>query len=165
MAPCLRSDERRARVTLVPETADVAQYFIAADIFVCTSRVESYPRIILEAMAWGLPIVTTPVFGIREQVREDVNRIFYEPRNVEALAAAISRLVANDELRERLAGSAVPTLDALTDFDSMVDQYGSIFIEAAPPSSTVAARGVAHVASGRQFALRTSASCHFVTHI
>jgi glycosyltransferase involved in cell wall biosynthesis len=127
------SDERRARVTLVPETADVAQYFIAADIFVCTSRVENYPRVILEAMAWGLPIVATPVFGIREQVREDVNGIFYEPGDVEALAAAISRLVANDELRERLAGNAVPTLDALTDFDSMVDQYGSIFIEAAAP--------------------------------
>jgi glycosyltransferase involved in cell wall biosynthesis len=127
------SDERRARVTLVPETADVAQYFIAADIFVCTSRVESYPRVILEAMAWGLPVVTTPVFGIREQVREDVNGIFYEPGDVEALAAAISRLVADDGLRERLAGNAVPALDALTDFDSMVKQYGSIFIEAAAP--------------------------------
>ena len=127
------SDERRARVTLVPETADVAQYFMAADIFVCTSRVESYPRVILEAMAWGLPIVTTPVFGIREQVRDDVNGIFYEPGDVDALAAAISRLVANDELRERLAGNAVPALDALTDFDSMVEQYGNIFIEAAAP--------------------------------
>jgi len=126
-------DERRARVTLVPETADVAQYFIAADIFVCTSRVESYPRVILEAMAFGLPIVTTPVFGIREQVRENVNGVFYEPGDVEALVAAISRLVADASLRERLAANAVPALDALTDFDTMVEQYGRIFVEAAAP--------------------------------
>jgi glycosyltransferase involved in cell wall biosynthesis len=80
-----------------------------------------------------LPIVTTPVFGIREQVREDVNGVFYEPGDVEALAAAISRLVADASLRERLAANAVPALDALTDFDAMVEQYGRIFVEAAAP--------------------------------
>ena len=115
------SDERRARVTIVPETDDVARYFLAADVFVCTSRVESYPRVILEAMAWGLPIVTTPVFGIREQVREGVNGLFYAPGDVDALAAAITRLVTDDALRARLAGNAVPALDALTDFDAMVE--------------------------------------------
>ncbi len=127
------SDERRARVTIVPETGDVARYFIAADVFVCTSRVESYPRVILEAMAWGLPIVTTPVFGIREQVREGVNGLFYAAGDVEALAAAITRLVTDDALRVRLAGNAVPALDALTDFDAMVEAYGRIFVEAAAP--------------------------------
>src|SRR6266498_3897110 len=71
--------QRRSRVTIVPETEDVARYLVAADVFACTSRVESYPRVILEAMAYGLPIVTTPVFGIREQVREGVNGVFYEP--------------------------------------------------------------------------------------
>ncbi len=126
-------DERRARVTLVPETDDVARYFLAADVFVCTSRVESYPRVVLEAMAWGLPIVTTPVFGIREQVREDVNGLFYEPGDVRSLAAAIARLVTDDALRTRLAGNAVPALDALTDFDAMVTQYGRLFVEAAAP--------------------------------
>ena len=127
------SDERRARVTIVPETDEVARYFIAADVFVCTSRVESYPRVILEAMAWGLPIVTTPVFGIREQVREDVNGLFYEPGDVAALAAAIARIVNDDVLRAKLAGNAVPALDALTDFDAMVEAYGRIFVEAAAP--------------------------------
>ena len=127
------SDERRNRVTLVPETGDVARYFIAADVFVCTSRVESYPRVILEAMAWGLPIITTPVFGIREQVRENVNGLFYEPGDVEALASAVARLVDDDALRARLAENAVPSLDALTDFDAMVAQYGRIFVEAAAP--------------------------------
>ncbi len=126
-------DERRARVGIVPETGEVARYFLAADVFVCTSRVESYPRVILEAMAWGLPIVTTPVFGIREQVREGVNGLFYEPGDVAALAAAISRLVTDDVLRTKLAGNAVPALDALTDFDAMVEAYGKLFVQAAAP--------------------------------
>ena len=125
--------ERRSRVTIVPETEGVARYFIAADVFACTSRVESYPRVILEAMAFGLPIVTTPVFGIREQVRERVNGLFYEPGDVAALAAALECLVVDRALRERLAANAVPALDALTDFDAMVSRYACIFVEAAAP--------------------------------
>jgi glycosyltransferase involved in cell wall biosynthesis len=125
--------DRRARVTVVPETDDVARFFAAADLFACTSRVESYPRVILEAMAWGLPIVTTPVFGIREQVREAVNGMFYAPGDVGALASALARLATDDALRARLASNAVPALDALTDFDAMVGAYGRIFVEAAAP--------------------------------
>ncbi len=126
-------EDRRARVEIVAETGEVAPYFVAADIFVCTSRLESYPRVILEAMAHGLPIVTTPVFGIREQVREDINGLFYEPGDHAALAGAIVRLVTDEALRARLARNAVPSLDSLTDFDAMVTRYGEIFIEAAAP--------------------------------
>jgi len=125
--------QRRSRVTIVPETEDVARYLVAADVFACTSRVESYPRVILEAMAYGLPIVTTPVFGIREQVREGVNGVFYEPGDVAALALALERLIADRAFRESLASNAVPALDALTDFDAMVERYARIFVEAAAP--------------------------------
>jgi glycosyltransferase involved in cell wall biosynthesis len=125
--------ERRTRTAIVRETADVARYFVAADVFACTSRVESYPRVILEAMAFGLPIVSTPVFGIREQVRENVNGLFYEPGDAAALARAIERLAHDDAERARLAANAVPALDALTDFDAMVSRYAQAFVEAAAP--------------------------------
>ena len=74
----LPNDSRR-RMGVVPETSSVGIYYSAADIFVCSSRLESYPRVILEAMAAGLPIVTTPVFGITEQVKEGVNAFLYKP--------------------------------------------------------------------------------------
>ena len=59
---------------MIPETGDTAVYWPAADVFCCTSRVESYPLVILEAMAAGLPIITTPVFGISEQVRPSASK-------------------------------------------------------------------------------------------
>src|SRR5262249_9450291 len=62
-----------SRIRIIPETSDVGLYYSAADLFVCASRIESFPKVILEAMAAGLPIITTPVFGIREQVRENIN--------------------------------------------------------------------------------------------
>lgn len=120
----------QARITIIPETSEVACYYRTADIFVCTSRIESYPRVILEAMAHGLPIITTPVFGIREQVREGVNALFYTPGNITELAERIELLIANRELRGSLAANSRHVLDGLPDYEDMVKAYAEIFSEA-----------------------------------
>jgi glycosyltransferase involved in cell wall biosynthesis len=120
----------RQRLEVVAETGDVAPYYRAADIALCTSRIESYPRVVLEAMACGLPIVTTPVFGIREQVREGINGVFYEPGDTRALAAALAALVEDGAQRQQLGSHSRPVLDSLTSFAEMLDGYGRIFGEA-----------------------------------
>jgi glycosyltransferase involved in cell wall biosynthesis len=119
------------RVRILPETADTARLYRAADVFVCTSRVESFPRVTLEAMAHGLPLVTTPVYGIAEQVRDGVNALQYEPGDVAGLAAALARLLEDEPLRLRLAAHAGHVLDCLNDFDDMAAAYAEIFREAA----------------------------------
>jgi len=101
----------------------------AADIFVCTSKVESFPRVILEAMAYELPIITTPVYGIKEQVRPGVNGLFYESENAGQLAAAISDLLsdpaAGPPRRKQQIGVGHPTT-----FEEMIEQYACVFREA-----------------------------------
>lgn len=121
---------RRSRIEVIPEAEDAARFYAGADIFVCTSRVESFPRVILEALAAGLPIITTPVFGIAEQVRQDASALFYEPGDVQALAEAIDRMIEEPALRQKLAAGTTPALDALIDFDSMVNAYAEVFREA-----------------------------------
>ena len=137
------SPERRARATIVPETDAIATYFAAADVFLCTSLVESYPRVVLEAMAWNLPIVTTPVFGIAEQVRADVNALFYDPGNAAMLAQELERIVTDRSMRERFARASADVLGTLNDFEQMADQYARYFEEAslvthAPPARPAA---------------------------
>jgi GT2 family glycosyltransferase/glycosyltransferase involved in cell wall biosynthesis len=121
---------RRARLRIVPETADTAFYYAAADLFVCASRIESFPRVILEAMAAGLPIVTTPVFGIPEQVRENINGLFYQPGDSAALAEALSRLVRDPPLRRRLADKSMSVLETINDYETMAAAYARILHEA-----------------------------------
>ena len=116
-------------------------YLAAADIFVCTSRIECYPRVNQEAMAFGLPIITTPVFGIREQVWEDRNAFFYPPGDVRALARHLGRLADDPELRRRMGESGLDVLRTLTRFDEDLELYGRILREAwlsseAPPRRT-----------------------------
>lgn len=99
-------------------------YYAASDILVCTSRIESAPRTIVEGMACGLPIITTPVFGIPEIVRENFNAIFYEPGHIKSLAAAIEMLLGNEALRRKLAENSPKVLADQPGFEEMVEQYG-----------------------------------------
>jgi GT2 family glycosyltransferase/glycosyltransferase involved in cell wall biosynthesis len=123
-------EPRGAGIRIIPETADAALYYAAADVFVCSSRIESFPRVILEAMASGLAIITTPVFGIREQVQENINALFYPPGDARALADAIRRLLHEPDLRSRMARSSPIVLGALDDYQTMASTYGRIFLEA-----------------------------------
>ncbi len=123
--------DRRERLSVIGETGDPYLYFRAADISICTSRIESYPRVILEAMASGLPIVTTSVFGIAEQVREEVNALLYQPEQTDVLARQIARLIGDDAFRARMADNSPLVLQCLTKFDEMLVAYGAVFREAA----------------------------------
>ena len=138
--------EVRARVSIVEETQKSALYLSAADIFVCTSRVESYPRVILEAMYYGLSIVTTSVFGIAEQLTNRISALFYMPGDAAQLADHIERLAVDATLRKQLAANAGLRFERLTNFDEMLRQYAECFVGAfysvRPNSSNVKARNI-----------------------
>ena len=123
-------EEIQQRVEIVPETPETAKYYQAADIFVCTSRIESFPRVILEAMAYNLPIVTTPVFGIVEQVKPNINGLFYTPDNPEELANVLMSLLTDEGFRQGLATNTKYVLESLNTFAEMIAAYAQIFCEA-----------------------------------
>jgi glycosyltransferase involved in cell wall biosynthesis/GT2 family glycosyltransferase len=55
-------------VDIITETRDAYDFFVLSDMFVCTSYEESFPRVLLEAMAFEIPIVSTEVNGVPEMV-------------------------------------------------------------------------------------------------
>ena len=59
------------QVVFIPETGDIYDFYRLADIFVCTSFEESFPRVLLESAAFRLPIITTNVNGIPEMLARD----------------------------------------------------------------------------------------------
>jgi glycosyltransferase involved in cell wall biosynthesis len=74
----------------------------SADLFVLPSWTEGFSFAILEAMAAGLPIVTTRLRGMVDHLREGEHALFVPPRDPAALAAALIRLLSNAELRTRM---------------------------------------------------------------
>jgi glycosyltransferase involved in cell wall biosynthesis len=85
----------------------------SADIFVLPSRNEGLPMSILEAMAWGLPIITTPVGGIAEFVSSNKNGLLVEPGNIDQLAQAIQFLLEDREYRLKLGNAARQTVESM----------------------------------------------------
>jgi glycosyltransferase involved in cell wall biosynthesis len=75
--------------------ANLKEYLSSADIFVLPSRSEGFSNAIIEAMAASLPVVATDVGGNAEAVKEGQSGFIVPPENPEALAAAISRLLAD----------------------------------------------------------------------
>lgn len=122
-------DTLRGQVVVVGETGDVAPYFMAADVFLCASRMESYPSVILEAMGAGLAIVTTPVFGIAEQVREGKNALFFQPGDAETLHSHLRDLAQDRDKVARMRAYSQRQLRSLPSYDYMIHAYEKIIME------------------------------------
>ncbi|MBK8478305.1 MAG: glycosyltransferase family 4 protein [Opitutaceae bacterium] len=84
----------RPNLLVAPEAEDTAAYYGAADLFVCSSFEESFPRVILEAMAFTLPIVSSAVHGVPEIVRHDEEALLVPPGDTWALAEAMEQVLA-----------------------------------------------------------------------
>jgi glycosyltransferase involved in cell wall biosynthesis len=77
-------------------------FFKWADLFVLPTYAEGMPMVVLEAMAAGLPIISTPVGGIPELIENGVEGFLVEPGDVNALADRITRLVEDRTERQQM---------------------------------------------------------------
>jgi len=125
------SPERRKRLTVLPETPNVVDFYHACDIFVLTSGMESYPRVILEAMSAGLAILATPVNGVVEQVREGINADYFPVGDIRQLTARLTALIQDSQRRENYRVASPVVLQGLTDYEEMGGSYARLFQEAA----------------------------------
>ncbi|MCQ8180324.1 glycosyltransferase family 4 protein [Methylomonas sp. SURF-1] len=85
------------------EPEDVAKLYYEADIMLNPSTVDNMPNSVLEALACGLPVVTTNVGGIPFIVKDNESALIVKPNNPQMLADAILKLVNNSDLYHKLA--------------------------------------------------------------
>ena len=90
----------------------VLRIFRAADAVLLSSRWENFPHVIVEALAVGTPVIASAVGGVPEVVRDGENGLLVPAGDADALAAAIRRLLGDDDLRARLAAAAAPSVES-----------------------------------------------------
>lgn len=93
------------RVTMAGylEGGPLRDAYRAADVFVFPSYREGFPTAITEAMAEGLPVITTRTRGMADHLVEGDHALFVPARDDEALAAALAQVLSDAALRERMS--------------------------------------------------------------
>jgi len=101
------------------------------DLFASPTYSEGFSNTILEAMASGLPIVSTRTVGVVDCLVDGTNALLVEPRDVDGLTGAIAHLLDDADLRTRLAHQAINEVRTLYSWPAVVRQIERVYAEVA----------------------------------
>ena len=118
---------------------DILNYYLISDLYVCTSRIEAFPLTILEAMSFGLPIISTDVFGIKEQIENEKTGIFFEQRSYTDLSKKIRKLMENSTLMRDLGDNARCKVKKDFNMNKMLNKYEYLMIKTLSQANKAAA--------------------------
>jgi glycogen synthase len=107
---------------------DPSRFYRAADVFVQPSHFEALGNTALEAMASGLPVVTSGVGGLADFCIDETNALLYEPRSSSSLARALGRLLDDSALRHRLGDAGRQTVTDRFELTGLLDQYARLIL-------------------------------------
>jgi glycosyltransferase involved in cell wall biosynthesis len=99
-------DNVRVHHGLGPNTPELMALYARADIFAFPTLGDVLPLAIMEAMASGLPVITTAVGAVSEQIEHGVTGFLIPPADASALAEAILRLIRDPLLRGTMSAAA-----------------------------------------------------------
>lgn len=127
----IRTAGLEKNVALTGHLKDLAPYYETADIVAIPSLSEGSPNVLLEAMAFGVPVVATHVGGIPEIVTHEETALLVPARDPAAMAAAIYRMISDPGIATALAGKAFRKIE--TDYspqsraNSLVNIYAEMY--------------------------------------
>lgn len=125
---------------------DVNVVLRAADIVVVSSRTEAFPNVILEAMATGLPVVSTEVGSVGEMVEHGRSAVVVPAGDEIALRSAIEGLAASDAMRREFGSRGREIVEARFRIETMCAAREALFEELLAPrhrETPVRTRGIA----------------------
>jgi glycosyltransferase involved in cell wall biosynthesis len=108
---------------------DIHNIYSLLDILALASTVEGTPMVLLEAMAMGIPVVSTDVGGIKNIIDHQSNGLLIKPRNPNALAESILYLLGNDRESKRLADNARKTVQQKFSDKRMAREYEKVYCD------------------------------------
>lgn len=111
----------------------IPQIMHQADVFALPSLSESFGIVNIEAMAAGLPIVTTNVGGLPELIKNGENGFVVEPKNPEAIAEKILLILNNNDLKAIVSTNNI-TKSQYYSWDNVVEKIITIYEKVGSPS-------------------------------
>jgi glycosyltransferase involved in cell wall biosynthesis len=111
MAEAIRADANRrglsSQIVFVEQTAEIEQYYRAADVFALPTLREGLPNVVLESMASGVPTIVTRLAEVTDWMIDDgVTGLLVPPNDRAALTGALQRLLSDSRKREIMGPAA-----------------------------------------------------------
>lgn len=107
--------------------ADKDRLFREASILCLPSYAEGFPMAVLDAWAYGLPVVATPVGSLPDIVSDGEDILLFEPGDCEALARQLDRMAGDSALREKIAAGSRHFADDILSQKTIGRQLGAIY--------------------------------------
>jgi glycosyltransferase involved in cell wall biosynthesis len=120
---------------LKPNSEDLRQLYTDADIFCLPTHGDCLPMVLAEAGASGLPIVSTNLAGIPELVMDGENGFLIPPKDIQALTAALSRLVEDFDLRKSMGRQSEEIIQRDHDVEKNASRLVNIILSVIDNSS------------------------------
>jgi glycosyltransferase involved in cell wall biosynthesis len=117
----------------VKDRESLADCYASADALCLPSHREGMPLALLEGMAFGLPVIATPVGGIPDFVHADETGLIVPAGDIEALAGAITTLAQDHELRVRLGTAGRELVRTQAGSDTLARQWRRLYDEVGRP--------------------------------
>jgi glycosyltransferase involved in cell wall biosynthesis len=114
-------------VCLLGQLADTKAFYQAMDLFVLNSIREGLPNVILEAMAFQVPVIATRIAGIPTLIRDQETGRLIEPGNSESLKNAVSASLDNLEKGREMARAARRLIECEYSFVSRMEKVARIY--------------------------------------
>ncbi len=115
-------------LTLLGYRSDIQNIMSQLDFIVLSSLWEGFPLTPIEAFSVGKTIVATSVDGTLEIVKDEVNGLLVESKNVDELSNCIIRMCRDVDLRERLENKALETFNSDFSFKIFAERYVQFYI-------------------------------------
>jgi UDP-glucose:(heptosyl)LPS alpha-1,3-glucosyltransferase len=117
------------RVRFVPPTADVARYYATADLFLFPTYYDTFGLVVTEAMASGLPVVTSRAAGAADLIEHGRSGwLTAEPWDADQIAEGVRALAGDAGLRDRMGAAARQAIEGQT-WDRVAEQTMAVYLE------------------------------------
>jgi len=115
------------RIIFTGFRSDIQQLLSTLDVLVVPSLLEGFPMITLEAMAMATPVVASRIHGITEQIVDGKEGILIPPRDPEALATAVQRLITDKQFGVNLGTAARRKVESSFSIAKMVNETEQVY--------------------------------------
>lgn len=124
----VRDNKIQDSVLFTGNVSNVEDYLAEADVFLMTSDYEGLPLSVIEAMASGLPIVSTKAGGVVDLISDKENGLLVDVGNEAEIIKAVSRLLSDEETRRRM-GEKSQELAKKYSVEMMIKRYEKLYLK------------------------------------